>query len=180
MIKMKHHLIILLSLMIITSSLAGCFSEEEEEEKKGFVWPDKVENICDSTGSQSDYQLVCEIYLEGESTPILTLSNPVEESIWIVDLSGEIISWNGIEETMVGDLPSIVSRCHNEQGLLGMAFSDDYENTGMVLLSYTENNTCADAKDSNIVLSQAKVESNMIDLSTVSYTHLTLPTKRIV
>ena len=86
---------------------------------------------------------------------------------WIVDLSGEIISWNGIEETVVGDLTGIVSRCHNEQGLLGMAFSDDYENTGMVLLSYTENNTCADAKDSNIVLSQAKVESNMIDLSTI-------------
>ena len=168
MIEMKNLRIIVLSLLIITSSLSGCFSgDDEEEEEKGYEWPERIEKICDSTGSQSNYQLVCEIYLEGNSTPIMTLSNPVEDSIWVVDLSGKIISWNGIEETTVGDLSSIVSRCHNEQGLLGMAFSEDYENTGMVLLSYTENNTCASAKDSNVVLSQAKVENNMIDLATI-------------
>ena len=166
MIEMKNLRIIVLSLLIITSSLSGCFSDDDEEEK-GYQWPERIEKICDSTGSQSNYQLVCEIYLEGNSTPIMTLSNPVEDSIWVVDLSGKIISWNGIEETTVGDLSSIVSRCHNEQGLLGMAFSEDYENTGMVLLSYTENNTCASAKDSNVVLSQAKVENGTINLATI-------------
>ena len=48
-----------------------------------------------------------------------------------------------------------------------MDFTDDYQNTGRVLLVYNENNTCESAKDSNVVLSHAKIVDGQLDMNSL-------------
>ena len=169
---MKKIRIYLIAIFLLSSVLSGCFGEEEkEEEKKGFSWPEQAElgcNISNETG------LVCEYYASMNSTPIITLDDPLSDSIWIANLDGVITNWSlpegqqlPIQSDIVGDLSGIVSRCHNEQGLLGMDFDEDYANTGRILLVYNENNTCESAKDSNVVLAHAKVVDEQIKMDTL-------------
>ncbi len=177
MIEMGRYRITIITFLLISSCLSGCFSEDEvevevEEEGKKSWWPDRVENNCSATegpvvNSRGNYQLQCSLYLEGNSTPILTLNHPIEDAIWIVDLSGEIISWDGEQQTNVANISQIISRCHNEQGLLGMAFDEDFENTGMVILSYTEQKACESDEKENVVFSHAKVENGEIVMDSI-------------
>jgi len=170
-IEMKKVRIYLIAIFLLSSVLSGCFGDEKEEEKKGFIWPEQVEidcNISNETG------LVCEYYASMNSTPIITLEDPFSESIWIANLDGVITKWSlpegqqlPVQSDVVGDLSGIVSRCHHEQGLLGMDFDEDYANTGRVLLVYNENNTCESAKDSNVVLAHAKVIDEKIQPDTL-------------
>ena len=66
--------------------------------------------------------------MEDFKTPIVSVVNSIENALWIADLNGEIRSWDGTNEYLLGNLSSKVSACHPEQGLLGMALSDNYEN----------------------------------------------------
>ena len=177
---MSQSRIVLLSILVFTSSLAGCFSEqnkedEEEPTKPGFSWPEQVEAGCDASSSNV---LKCRPYydIEDESEhAVLTLRHPISDSLWVVSLEGHILILENDDEypklpTLVGragDLSSIVSRCHYEQGLLGMAFDQDFINTSMILLVYNEDKTCESANNSNIVLAHAKVENNSINIDTV-------------
>ena len=162
----------ILALLVLTCSLSGCLNgEEKEEEKSGFEWPEKVETDCNITG-QTD--LICEYYATTGSTPVLTLEDPLDDAIWLANLDGKItkmIHDNDeelpIQTSLIGDLSGIVSRCHNEQGLLGMEFDEDYENTGRVLLVYNENNTCKSAKDSNVVLAHAKIVDGQMQMQSL-------------
>ena len=106
----------IISLLVVTSSFAGCLGEEE-----GFVWPDPESWDC---SIEESYNLSCYKYLDGFSSPISSLKHPTNDEIWIVELSGLIHSWDGTEISEIADLSSMVSTCHVEQGLLGMAFAD--------------------------------------------------------
>jgi len=168
--------IILLSFLLLTTCLSGCTSEvddtEEKPPKPKFSWPEQVEAGCDASASNV---LKCTPYYDVENESehaVLTLRHPISDSLWVVSLDGHIlILENGDDYPKLvgkaGDLSSIVSRCHYEQGLLGMAFDQDFINTSMILLVYNEDKTCESKKDSNIILAHAKVENNLINLDTV-------------
>ena len=172
MIHMRKLSISIVTVLLLTCSLAGCFGDEEKEEKEpGFVWPEQVEKECNISNESG---LVCDFYFGVNSTPVLTLDEPNSDAIWLLDLDGMITKWEQSEDQalpvqtgVVADLTNLVSRCHFEQGLLGMEFSDDYQNTGRVLLVYNENNTCESAKDSNVVLSHAKIVDGQLDMNSL-------------
>ncbi len=150
-------LAILFSLVFISSTFAGCLDFSDD---KVSIWPDKTNADCNLTTA---YEFVCDTYLENSETPIVSLTYNFSKEIWIAYLDGKIVGWDGETLREVGNLRSTVSRCHYEQGLLGMEFDEDYQNTGRVLLVYNENNTCETARNSNVVLSHAKVVDGEID-----------------
>ncbi len=151
---------VIISLLVVTCPLAGCLSDEDE-----FVWPEPESWDC---SIEVSYNLSCYLYLEGLSSPILTLEHPTSDEIWIVELSGHIHSWNGEVVSEVADLSSIVSNCHVEQGLLGMAFTNSSNDDQTVLLSYVEEGSCDGPNESDLVLSSATLDSNgAIDISSI-------------
>ena len=172
MIDMRILSISIVSLLLLTCSLAGCFGDEDKEEKEpGFVWPEQVEKACVIS---NDTGMVCDFYTAINSTPVLTLDDPDGEAIWLLDLDGHITKWEHseslnkpVQTDVIADLSGVVSRCHFEQGLLGMEFSEDYATTGRVLLVYNDNRTCESAKDSNVVLAHAKVIDGELDMNTL-------------
>ena len=173
MIEMNHLRTLTIALFLLTCTLSGCFGDEEEkkEDKPGFVWPEQVEKACNIS---NDTGLVCDFYLGVNSTPVLTMDDPNSDAIWLLDLDGMITKWEQspdqslpIQTGVVADLTSVVSRCHIEQGLLGMEFDEDYENTGRVLLVYNDNRTCESAKDSNVVLAHAKIIDGELDIDSL-------------
>ena len=110
--------------------------------------------------------------LDGFSSPISSLKHPTSDEIWIVELSGLIHSWDGNEVVELADLSSLVSTCHVEQGLLGMAFTDDFNESGEVLLSYVEDGTCDGPNESDLVLSSVEIDpSGKIDLSSTKFSN---------
>lgn len=172
MIYMQKLTISTVILLLLTCSLAGCFGDNEKEEKEpGFVWPEQIEKACVISNETG---LVCDFYTAINSTPVLTLDDPDTEAIWLLDLDGHITKWEHsesldkpIQTDVVADLSGVVSRCHIEQGLLGMEFSDDYANNGRVLLVYNDNRTCESAKDSNVVLAHAKIIDGKLDMNSL-------------
>ena len=149
-----------ISLVVLTSSFAGCLGEED-----GFVWPEPESWDC---SIQDGYNLSCYKYLDGFSSPISSLRHPTSDEIWIVELSGLIHSWDGNEVVEIADMSSLVSTCHVEQGLLGMAFTDDFNDSGEILLSYVEDGTCDGPNESDLVLSSVGIDSSgKIDLSSI-------------
>ncbi|MEC7704443.1 MAG: PQQ-dependent sugar dehydrogenase [Candidatus Thermoplasmatota archaeon] len=150
-------------LLFFTASFAGCLGSEEEQ-KSPFAWQERVEVPCTPIDNPD---LECDIYLDGFETPVLSIKHPTEEEIWIVDLSGNITSWDGVNTRLVANLTGMVSDCHYEQGLFGMAFDEDFNETGAVLLSYVENGTCEGPNESSLILGEAIVENGTIDSNSI-------------
>ena len=154
---------IFIIILLISCFFSGCFGEQEEEEPNRFTWAEKEEINCD-TSNQSNYQW--ELYLEGFTTPIKSLKHPLVDELWIADLNGEITSWNGDETRLVGNLSSFISLCHNEQGLLGLTFVDDFVNNSKILLSYIEAVPCP-GEPGALILSEATITDGLIDNSSI-------------
>ena len=154
---------ILLILIFTTSLLSGCFGEEEEE--IGFTWPDNVEITC---AVPEESNLSCEYYLGGFNTPINSIKHPNQQQIWIADLTGEIYSWDGETKELKGNLSSLISNCHNEQGLLGFSFLNSTDNIEKILISYTENLSCSGEEGvASLVLSELEIIDGVIDLDSI-------------
>ena len=83
----------------VSSCFTGCLTSDEKG--SGFVWPEKVHNSC-SLETNFDAGLgatiICETYLDGFTTPIVSLKYPHKNELLIADLHGEIISWDGKEK----------------------------------------------------------------------------------
>ncbi len=149
-------------LLLLAASFGGCIGGEKDVGGPVFVWQDRVEIECVPI---ENVNLDCEIYLEGFQTPVLSIKHPLNDEIWIVDLSGNITSWDGNNTRLVGDLTDVVSNCHYEQGLFGLAFDEDYAQTGAVLLSYVQNGTCQGSNESPLILADVIVENGTINSS---------------
>jgi len=155
------------TLLILCAMLVLIISEENkgiDEDDKGFEWQERIEINC-KTPNRED--LVCTEFLTGFETPVLTLKHPILEEIWIVDLSGNITSWDGNSSRVVASLGDVVNRCHQEQGLLGMEFAEDFESTNLVLLSYVENGTCNGPNQSGLILAVAAIENGTLNQSSI-------------
>ena len=147
------------ALILLTSLCAGCLGEAEEE-KSRFSWPENQDRGC---GLSLETQLNCTKYLDGFQTPVQVIDSPNDEAIWIVDLSGHITSWDGVEIKEVANLSTHVSNCHNEQGLLGMEFTDNFNTTGVILLSFVETGPCSSDYAASLVLAEATMQNGSID-----------------
>lgn len=149
--------------LLCSTALSGCLSDDGDS-RPGFTWPDRVDIDCESP---NDLGFDCQVYLENFDIPVSAVEHPLLEEIWIVDLFGGISSWDGEEVRQVANLSDIICLCENEQGLFGMAFDEDFEETGAVLLSYIENGTCDGPNQSNLILAEAIVENGTIDSDTI-------------
>ena len=168
-----------IALVVLLSTFpVGCLSADSDD---GFDWPDPSENECnlDEGALQNladlregaeigdSVSLDCDLFIEGFDTPHHSLINPSNGNLWIVYLSGFIKSWDGDNLEDVADLSSLVSRCHMEQGLLGLTFTDDPH---MVLLSYVEDGVCEGENQSDLILSYATVgeDNSKIDVENIT------------
>ncbi|MEC7687319.1 MAG: hypothetical protein VX817_02980 [Candidatus Thermoplasmatota archaeon] len=149
-------LAILFSLVFISSTFAGCLDFSDD---KVSTWPDKTNADCNLTTA---YEFVCDTYLENSETPIVSLTYNFSKEIWIAYLDGKIVGWDGETLRKVGNLRSTVSRCHYEQGLLGMAFlgNHSYEK---VLVSYIENAPCEGSYAAPLVLAEISIVGGILD-----------------
>ena len=149
-------------ILVLSSASSGCMSESEE----GFEWPEPASWGCDLNPS---FDLDCGLFLEAFDTPHQSLINPVSGELWIVYLSGYIKSWDGDNLELVADLSEVVNRCHVEQGLLGVAFEDDFEANDTVLISYVAEGSCEGPNQSNLTLATISVDSEgLLDPSSIS------------
>ena len=159
---MKYFPWIILTILLTTS--AGCLSSDNDDDE--FNWPEPTEFNCELL---PEYNLECELYLEGFDTPHHSIFNPENGEMWIIYLNGYVKSWNGDSLTEIADLTSVVSRCHIEQGLLGMAFDENFNSSKLVLISYVERGDCDGPNKSDLVLASIKLgENNMLDPSTIT------------
>ena len=139
----------------------GCFGGDSDDE---FEWPDPS-----SDGCHMDYDLECSTLLQLGETAHHSLINPLDGKMWIVFLGGMIKSWDGENLEDVADLSDLVSRCHMEQGLLGVSFDSDYAESKIVLLSYVEDGTCEGENQSDLVLSSAKIgDAGVMDMDSIT------------
>ena len=138
----------------------GCFGGSSDDE---FEWPDPI-----SDGCNMNYDLECSTILQLGETAHHSLINPLDGKMWIIFLGGMIKSWDGENLEDIADLSDLVSRCHMEQGLLGISFDSNYVESKIVLLSYVEDGTCEGENQSDLVLSSAKIGDNgVIDMDSI-------------
>ena len=146
---------------MLSSLCMGCFGGDSDDE---FEWPDPS-----SDGCHMDYDLECSTLLQLGETAHHSLINPLDGKMWIVFLGGMIKSWDGENLEDVADLSDLVSRCHMEQGLLGISFDSDYVESKIVLLSYVEDGTCEGENQSDLVLSSAKIgDDGVMDMDSIT------------
>ncbi|MEC7503141.1 MAG: PQQ-dependent sugar dehydrogenase [Candidatus Thermoplasmatota archaeon] len=147
--------------LMLSSLCMGCFGGDSDD---GFEWPDPI-----SDGCHVDYDLECSTLLQLGETAHHSLINPLDGKMWIIFLGGMIKSWDGENLEDVADLSDLVSRCHMEQGLLGISFDSDYVESKIVLLSYVEDGTCEGENQSDLVLSSAKIgDAGVMDMDSIT------------
>ena len=140
--------------LILLANLAGCFGDEEVG-KAGFQWPEESLGDCESNNPE----LICNEYLVGFETPVQTIRNPNGGEIWIVDLSGNITAWDGVQKREVFNMYDLVSHCHYEQGLFSIAFDENFSTSNKLLISYVEDGPCEGPVDSNLIIAEAEMDS---------------------
>ena len=153
---------ILMTLLLCTA-FTGCIFNDSEG---GFEWPEPTDFNCDLS---PEYNLECGIFLEGSETPHHSVINPENGNLWIIYLNGNVKSWDGSSMNDVANLTSFVSTCHIEQGLLGLAFDENYNNSRTVLLSFTESEDCDGTTTSDLILASVLIgDDGIMDSSTIT------------
>ncbi len=146
-----------LTALFILAPLSGCLGAEEEE-PAGFEWPTRTDPAC----APMDANATCEEYLTGFTTPTNSLHHPTENEIWISDLDGRIVAWDGNEKRLVANISNLISNCHTEAGLLGFAFASDFENTSQVLFTYIGTANCETKEVTNLFLAVGDVKDGLL------------------
>lgn len=165
MIVLKiNALIIILVILFAGISAHQVYERYFADDEPRFEWPEKIETDC-----QPDVEeFSCDSYLRMSSTPVKTLMHPENNELWIADLDGKISSWDGETLEEIGNVSEIISRCHNEQGLLGFEFTFDFNISNEILLSYTGDSDCDGPADmSNVIVSSVEILDNKMAMSTL-------------
>ena len=150
-----------LAVLMLSSLCTGCLGGDSDDE---FEWPDPI-----SDGCEMNYDLECSTLLQLGETAHHSLINPLDGKMWIVFLGGAIKSWDGENLEDVADLSGLVSRCHMEQGLLGLSLDSNFVETKVVLLSYVEDGSCEGENQSDLVLASSKIgEDGRIEMDSVT------------
>jgi len=144
--------------MILGQLISGCMSDE------GMDWPDRVDSECEFEFEN----LSCSVFSTALEIPLWGLKPPSMEAFWMIDQSGLLIEISANENSTLLDIREDVSRCHNEQGLLGFEFSEDFNQTGLILLSYIEDGSCLGDNKAKLILSSARYDGQRIDPDSVT------------
>ena len=148
---------VLLITMFVLAPLSGCL-DNEEEKPPGFQWPERVENGC----LGEDVNASCEVYLDGFTTPTNSLHHPTQNEVWISDLDGRIVAWDGSEQRLVANISNLISNCHTEAGLLGFSFATDFANASQVLFTYIGKANCETKEVTNLYLASGDVVNGTV------------------
>lgn len=152
----------LLSIFLLTFGLSGCILFDED---KSFAWPDVTESECNFDNNKN---LTCSPYLDGFDVPHMSAIHPENDELWIIDLNGLILSWDGFSLFKVANLSFLISNCHFEQGLLGFVFDENFNSTNQVLLSYVKKGPCDGDNESNLFLASAIIDnSGILNISSI-------------
>ena len=98
---------VLMASVMACCSLAGCLNAEEPDERPGFEWENRSQPDCNPV----DINITCKEYLSGLTTPTNSLHHPTEDEIWISDLNGRIVAFNGQNTREVGNISELISNC---------------------------------------------------------------------
>ena len=148
----------LASLIILGQLISGCMGD------KGIDWPDRVDSECEFEFEN----LSCSVFSTALEIPLWGLKPPSMETFWMIDQSGLLIEISASGNSTLLDFRENVSRCHNEQGLLGFEFSEDFTQTGLILLSYIEDGSCNGDNKAKLILSSARYDGQRIDPASVT------------
>ena len=148
---------LVLTALFVLAPLSGCL-EAEEEEPAGFEWGPRSQPECDPV----DLNITCKEYLSGFTTPTNSLHHPTENEIWISDLDGRIVAWDGEEKRLVANISSLISNCHTEAGLLGFTFATDFVNASQILFTYIGTANCETKEVTNLYLAVGDVKDGMV------------------
>ena len=148
---------VVLTALFVLAPLSGCLGAEEEE-PAGFDWGSRSQPECDPV----DINITCKEYLSGFTTPTNSLHHPTENEIWISDLDGRIVAWNGDEKRLVANISSLISNCHTEAGLLGFAFASDFVNASQILFTYIGTANCETKEVTNLFLAVGDVNDGVV------------------
>ena len=151
-------LTLFLTSLFLLAPLSGCLENEEEEERSGFDWPARDQPEC----TLANHNGTCEEYLTGFTTPTNSLHHPEGDEIWISDLDGRIVAWNGDEQRLVANISTMISNCHTEAGLLGFAFTSDFANSSQVLFTYIGTANCDTKEVTNLFLAVGDVSEGVV------------------
>ena len=151
-------LTLFLTSLFLLAPLSGCLENEEEEERSGFDWPARDQPEC----TLANHNGTCEEYLTGFTTPTNSLHHPEGDEIWISDLDGRIVAWNGDEKRLVANISTMISNCHTEAGLLGFAFTSDFANSSQVLFTYIGTANCDTKEVTNLFLAVGDVSEGVV------------------
>ena len=155
-------LALLFSIVFVSSCFVGCLDFGDDDQ--GYTWPDKKNADCNLITS---YNFECETYLDNSETPIVSLNYNFSKEVWIAYLDGKIKGWDGEVLREVGNIGPLISTCHYEQGLLGMAFLEN-DNYNKVLISYVENASCEGSYAAPLVLAEISVIEGILDIQSLN------------
>ena len=158
--------VFIITILLLSAGIAAnqVYDRYFSNEEPRFQWPDKIEIPCQP--DSEDY--ACENYIQLNSTPVKTVKHPLNEEIWIAELDGKISSWDGQVLEQIGNISQILSRCHNEQGLLGFEFTDNFDTSNEILLSYTGDIDCDGGADlSNVILASIEIIGGNLAIETL-------------
>ena len=148
----------LVFLIILGQLISGCMGEE------GMDWPERVDSECEFEFEN----LRCSVFSTALDIPLWGLKPPSMATFWMIDQSGLLIEISASGNSTLLDIREDVSRCHNEQGLLGFEFSEDFTQTGLILLSYIEDGSCLGDNKAKLILSSARYDGQRIDPDSVT------------
>ncbi len=154
---------VLMASVMACCSLAGCLNAEEPDERPGFEWENRSQPDCNPV----DINITCKEYLSGLTTPTNSLHHPTEDEIWISDLNGRIVAFNGQNTREVGNISELISNCHTEAGLLGFAFVSDYATSPQILFTYIGTANCETKEVTNLFLAVGDVVNGSLDPASI-------------
>ena len=148
---------IVLALMLVLPVLSGCLGPAEEESPPAFEWPEPEPiSGCDLT---SGHNLSCDLRLE-TSAAVIDIA-PLGADVIVSMLDGTIARWAENESQILVNLTSLVSTCHNEQGLLAFEAMNANESTNQALIVYVEAGPCDPSHVSDVVVAVLDLEQGL-------------------
>ncbi len=95
--------------------------------------------------------------------PIYVTSDPGNpERLFVVERAGEVVEATSGTQRTFADLRSLVGCCNGEQGLLSVAFANDFDSSGRLFVDYTDQ-----AEPGSIHVAEMRASGNVAPLASL-------------
>jgi glucose/arabinose dehydrogenase len=157
----------LLGLLLVLPALSGCLDTAENESPPAFAWPEPAPiSGCELTSDSDDRDdhgddsdVSCDQWLE-TSSAVIDIA-PLGGEVILSMLDGTIARWAGNETDILVNLTTLVSTCHNEQGLLAIEAMEPNGSTNQALLAYVEAGPCDPSHVSDVVVAVLDLDQGL-------------------